>query len=197
MTARFLNSIGLCIALNIMGTSAAVADEPWAFVQITCAPQISYFAIQRFTVMNIPFNGPYLTHGLNACPDAIAQLEREHQIFDSRGLRDRPYTCVIPAIPSNYGGKPTDARPGFTIRVVGHYDEKGNNEAIYHRMITDDVEIILNGKSIGDMRLNDYGQNFGPDTVSVAPDGVGLTTTICTISDTPPWITKHLTCSTE
>jgi hypothetical protein len=97
------------------------ADTNWGFVQITCAPEISYFAVRRFQVYNLPNMGPYLSEGLSPGEAQIEALQKKYGIYSSYDLSKHPYECVIPPIKPVPGWSPHETI-GFTIRVVGNID---------------------------------------------------------------------------
>jgi hypothetical protein len=182
----------LCaLGVSLAAAQPAHADEPWGFVQITCAPELGYFAIRRFVIMNVPHKGPYLTEGFVPAPEVVAGVEHKYGIFESNGLQAHPFECVIPAPKSDWEA----TRPGFTVRVVGHLD-KDSQESSYCR-IRDHVEVVFNGKSIGFIGLNPC-RSYTLDSIAIAHDGVGLAITKCEESyDSGPDNKTHLTCSTE
>lgn len=145
---------------------SAHADEAWSFVQITCAPELGYFSIHRFFVMNPPYMGPYLTEGLEAGPAVVAALQRKNGIFDSESLRDNPFDCSIPAVQAVQGWH--DSRPGYEVRVVGHVDKISD-------LISPYTEVFLQGKSLGNISLNGGGNI---DSIEVWNDGA-LEVRIC------------------
>jgi hypothetical protein len=182
---------GLSAASAISGSRPALADEPWGFVQITCVPELGYFSIRRFVVMNLPRKGPYLTEGLDPGPAAVATLERKSGIFDSAGLQAHAFECSIPAVTNSWGGP----RPGFTARVVGHLD-KNSQESSYCR-IRDDAEVIFNGQSVGIIGMNPC-RWYTLDSIGIAHDGQSLAITKCEEShDASADGKNHLVCSTE
>src|ERR1700752_3341172 len=130
-------------ALCALQAAPARADEPWQFVQVTCVKELGYFAIRRFTVMNLPKMGPYLAEGLDPGP-AAAEAVRRHSIFDAGDIKDRPIECEIAPLPAilGWGGR---ARPGFKVRVIGHLD-RDSNETSYCR-IANHVEVFVDGKA--------------------------------------------------
>jgi hypothetical protein len=124
------------------------ANEAWSFVQITCAPELGYFSIRRFFVMDLPNMGPYLTEGLNPGRAAVAALQRKNGIFDSESLRDSPFDCSIPAVQAVQGWG--DGHSGYEVRVVGHIDKVSD-------LISPYTTVFLQGKSLGNIFLNGGG----------------------------------------
>jgi hypothetical protein len=172
---------------------AARADEPRSFVQITCAPELGYFSIRRFTIMNVPPKGPYLTEGFEPATEVVIGVEHKYGIFESEGLQARPFECSIPALSAIPGWE--RARHGFTVRVLGHLD-KDSQETSYCR-IRDDAEVVFNGKSIGLIGLNPC-RSAVLDSIEIAHDGVGLAITKCEVPYDSSLDDKgHLTCSME
>ncbi len=183
---------GVAALLLCLVGGAAQADEPWSFVQITCAPELSYVSVQRFTVMNPPSPGRYLS-GHVASPAAVRAIQVKYGMFDSESLKAHPFVCTIPPVPPIQGYD--NARPGFAVRVEGRYEKPPDSVSDYAQML-DEVDISLNGRPLGRMGLNPAGIEIGPDTVSVAPNGVGLTVIVCEISDQQPRAgNKHVTCA--
>jgi hypothetical protein len=141
----FLAVLSLTMALSVRPLRA---DEAWSFVQITCAPELGYFSIRRFFVMDLPNMGPYLTEGLNPGRAAVAALQRKNGIFDSESLRDNPFDCSIPSVQAVQGWG--DGHPGYEVRVVGHIDKVSD-------LISPYTTVFLQGKSLGNIFLNGGG----------------------------------------
>jgi hypothetical protein len=170
--------VGSVASLSVaMAASApARADYPWMFAQVTCTPILGYFSIRRITIMNLPDKGPYLTEGINPGADVREALRRENGIFDSDGLERKPFTCSIAKFksPTGWGA---EERPGFDVKVIGHYD-RDSEEGSYCR-IADNVEIIVNGKSIGRIVLNPCKNGDMTVSIEVAHNGVELISRKC------------------
>ena len=175
MRSRIVASI-LSMLATMAQSFPAHADYPWMFAQMVCAPTLGYFSIRRITIMNLPHKGPYLTEGLEPGPGIAEALRRSSLIFDSEGLKTEPLTCSIPDFtpPAGWGTK----RTGFNIKVIGHHDHS-SEESSYCRM-ADNVEVFLNGKSIGLITLNPCA-NGGetPLIIEVAHNGVELAINKC------------------
>jgi hypothetical protein len=124
----------------------AHADDLYYFAQVTCAPELGYFSIRRFLILDLPSKGPYLTEGLEPGPAAVAALQRKYGIFDSKGLQDDPFECSLPPVQAAPGWEPK-SRPAYKIRVVGHFDQSSGTTIAY-------VQVFLDGKSIGYILLN-------------------------------------------
>jgi hypothetical protein len=146
------------------------------FAQVTCAPTLGYFSIQRITIMNLPNKGPYLTEGLERGPGIAEALRRESRIFDSDGLEHEPFTCSITKLqsPTGWGA---EKRPGFDVKVIGHLD-RHSEETSYCRIV-DNAEVFLNGKSIGLIVLNPCKSGDTTVSIEVAHDGVELMAKKC------------------
>jgi hypothetical protein len=140
--------LALVMMLFVGVVHPAHADEGWGFVQITCAPELGYFAIRRFFVMDLPHMGPYLTEGLNPGPDVVAALQRNNGIFDSERLQSHPFDCSIPSFRATQGWN--NGRPGYQARVVGHLDKVAD-------VISPYAEVFLQGKHLGNIFLNGGG----------------------------------------
>jgi hypothetical protein len=144
------------MVLFSVGTVHSVhADEAWDFVQITCAPELGYFSIRRFFVMNLPSKGPYLTEGLDPGPAAVATLQRKNGIFDAKSLQDNPAECAIPAVSATQGWN--DGRPSYSARVVGHLYKIDD-------LISPVAEVFFQGKSLGNIYTNGGGSIVSIET---------------------------------
>ncbi len=161
--------------------TGARADTNWGFVQITCAPEISYFAVRRFQVYNLPNMGPYLTEGLTAGEAQTETLRKKYGIYSSYDLSKHPYECVIPPIKPVLGWSPRET-VGFTVKVVGNIDTDDSKTS--YRQITDNAEVFLEGKSIGRLHLNPYGFRGGTSSIEISsgasPDLVQI---VCALPD--------------
>ena len=155
--------------------SQAHADEPWLFAQITCVPELGYFAIRKFGIMNLPQEGPYLSGGFTAPPSVVGTLQSKYGIFDDEGLSKHPFICTVPHLDAVPG-----ERQAFEVRVVGHFDKKTNNEADDYCEMVDSAEVIVNGKSVGSLVLNPCENGPSLVSVEVAHDGVALAVRRCT-----------------
>lgn len=138
------------LLLFVGAIHSARADEVWDFAQITCVPELGYFSIRRFSILDLPHMGPYLTEGLEPGPVVVKALKRKYGIFDSESLQANPFECSIPEVQAVQGWG--DGHPGYNVRVVGHLD-KNSQESDYH-MIADNAEVFLHGKSLGFVVLN-------------------------------------------
>jgi hypothetical protein len=176
----------LAIGVALLTGGPALSDEPWGFVQITCAPELRYFAIRRFVMMNPPFKGQYLTEGLDPGPAVVSALETKYGIFDSKRLKEQPFECAIPRFEPN-------ARPGFKVRIIGHLDE--NSAQTSYCRIVDDVEIFLDGRRIALMGLNPCGFASGPDLLEIN-GGIQLLITICSLDLSDVGVARRLICAT-
>lgn len=157
------------------------ADELWGFVQITCAPEISYFSVRRFQIYNPPSMGPYLSEGLSAGEAQIEALQKKYGIYSSDSLSKHPFECVIPPIKPILGWDAT-LTPGYTARVVGHVDTDDSKTS--YRQMVNNAEVFLNGKPIGALHLNPYGLTHGTSSVEISsgaqPDLVQI---VCALPD--------------
>lgn len=177
---RALCSLVLMLGILFVSQRPAHADWPWGFVKVSCIPEISYFSIQRFTVMNIPHSGAYLDGQGLPRPEVAEALRHREGLFDSsQYLKDHPYTCKIPDTRTHYD----QSRPAFEVTVTGRYNVSPD-ESDYSHML-DEVVVLLNGQKIGTMGLNPYGLGVDDDTISVAPNGVGIATTVCSLPTDP------------
>ena len=156
----------LLVAMMVCGQSNSVrADELWGFVQITCAPEISYFAVKRFQIYNPPHKGPYLSEGLSAGQAQIEALQKKYGIYTSDSLSKHPFECVIPPIKPVPGWDASLTR-GYTAKVAGHVNSDDSKTS--YRQIIDNVEVFLDGKSVGTLGLNPYGFTVGTSSVEIS-----------------------------
>lgn len=165
----------LFATLLVLTPAAARADWPYAFVQVTCAPELHYFAIRRFSVWNLPAHGPYLTRGLSAGPSAIAEVRRRHGVYDSASLVRRAARCVAPPLPARGGWD--SGRPGFEVSITGRVASGGSD---YSHMM-DQVEVHGFGRLLAILQLSPFGLAHGDDSFELAADGVGLTLRRCAV----------------
>jgi hypothetical protein len=159
---------------------AAFADETWSWVKPTCAPELRMFSIHRFSVVDPPDVDTNL-------------LRQKYGIYDSKSLKDQPFTCIIPPLPAAAGEHPL--ANGYTVKIVGHLDE--HHDATSYRVIQDDVEIFLDGGSLGSIGLNPYGITMGADSIQITEiAGLGLFTETCVIDNATQGdgLDKRLTC---
>jgi hypothetical protein len=179
-------AIASCIAAAVL-MSPVAADDIWSWVQVTCAPELRMFSIHRFSVVDAPGSGADLTD------NAIVAPQQKYGIYGSKSLKAQPFTCTIPRLPAAAGGHL--AANGYTVKIVGHLDEQ--SDATSYRLIQDDVEIYLDGRSLGSMGLNPYGITMGLDWIQVTEiEGFGLFTETCAIDDATPsdGVYKRLVC---
>jgi hypothetical protein len=169
----------LIILAAVLGfLPAASADEVWGFVRVTCAPELGFFSIQRFAMTNLPHGGPYLTRDGDQRPDVVTSLENTQGIYDSGGLKARPFSCAIPALPPTIDAPATN-RVGFRVRVVGHLDTSSPIGS--YATIIDDAEVIVSDKRLAIMGLNPYGLARGADLIEIKRDGQEILVRTCTV----------------
>jgi hypothetical protein len=172
--------VWLFVAAVVSISGSAQADETWSWVKPTCAPELRMFSIHRFSVVDPRDPNSDL-------------LRQKYGIYDSKSLKDQPFICTIPPLPAAEGAHP--AANGYTVKVVGHLDE--HSDATSLRLIQDDVEIFLDGRSLGIMGLNQYGITMDADWIQVTETAsLGLFIDTCTIEDVPstPDVDKRLAC---
>jgi hypothetical protein len=187
VAARFL-LVGTMLSAPV---GLAQADELFGFVQITCAPEIGYFAIRRFEISDLPHGGPFLTDGRHAGNAALQALQKKHGIYTSGGLMEHPFECAIPAVkPASGSGSSTLS--GFVARVVGHLDQ--NSQESTYKKIVDDAEVLLDGRSIATLGLNPYGFTVGTSSIEIAQGQPDLVKIECSLPNEILSETK-LTCS--
>ena len=161
-------------------SAGAHSDELFGFVQITCAPEISYFAVKRFQISNLPHMGPFLSEGLRAGQPKIHILQQKYGIYTSASLSEHAFECVIPPVKPVPGWSPR-LTSGYTARVVGHVDT--NSEKTTYRQIVDEAEIFLNDKSIAKLWLNPYGFTSGTNSIEISSGQPNLTEVECTLPE--------------
>ncbi|HTZ80907.1 MAG TPA: hypothetical protein VMC10_23545 [Stellaceae bacterium] len=158
---------------------AARADEFYGFVQSTCAPEIGYFSIRRFQLVNLPHGHPYGFPD-SRTPDALSRLSAlgtQYGIYDSISLREAPLECDLSVNLSQREG----ATPGTNVKVraVGVYDGD-NGHASSERQISDYVEIFAGRSLVGRLFLDAYGfSSDGTDLIEIASNGLTLEATVC------------------
>lgn len=176
---RFVLMLISLLGLAFAGAGPARADSPWIFAQISCIPELGYFSIRTILIMNLTYKGPYLTEGLSPAPAVVHALERRYRIFDSGGLSERPLACTVPRLIAVPGWEPRE-REVFTVEVIGHYDSQKNDQESSYCNMTDNAEVLVNGKSIGTLVLNPCEKGPMLVSVEVAHDGVELAIRRCT-----------------
>jgi hypothetical protein len=167
------------IALPVMDPKPATADEIYGFVQITCAPEIGYFAARRFQLINLPHDHPY-GFPFSRTPEALARLSSlgvRYGIYDSILLQTRPLECDLPVNVSPPTG--TQENPIANIRVVGVFDDD-NGHATSERQIADYVEVFVGKTPVGRLFLNSYGFiSDGTDSIELVGNGLSLRIIFC------------------
>ena len=169
------------------GLRSAEADEIYGFVQSTCAPEIGYFSIRRFQLINLPHDHPY-GFPLSQTPEALSRLSAlgaRYGIYDSGLLRSTPLECDLPVnVPPPRSG--TGGRPVVKVRVVGVYDDN-NGQATSERQISDYVEVFAGSASVGRLFLTSYGFIAdGTDLIEIAGNGLRLEARLCSHSNATP-----------
>jgi hypothetical protein len=165
-----------------LGLGSAEADEVYGFVQSTCAPEIVYFSIRRFQLINLPHDQPY-GFPLSRTPEALSRLSAlgaRYGIYDSGLLQSTPLECDLLAnVPPRSG---TGGRPIEKVRVVGVYD--GNNgQATSERQVEDYVEVFAGSALVGRLFLNSAGFIAdGTDLIEIAGNGLTLEARLCSRS---------------
>lgn len=76
------------LVLSALGQRAS-ADDYFPFVQITCVPQLRYFAIRSFGIANTPLYFP-------DSPENRELLERAYGFYTHETLARSPYDCHAP-----------------------------------------------------------------------------------------------------
>jgi hypothetical protein len=161
------------------GLGSAQADELYGFVQSTCVPEIGYFSIRRFQLVNLPHEHPY-AFPLSRTPEALSRLSAlgaRYGIYDSGLLQSRPLECDLPVnVPPRSG---TGGRPVVKVRVVGVYDDN-NGQATSERQIKDYVDVFAGSALVGRLFLNSYGfAAYGTDLIEIAGNGLRLEANLC------------------
>lgn len=159
-----------------LGLGSAEADEIYGFVQSTCAPEIGYFSIRRFQLINLPHD----RFPLDRTPEAVSRLSAlgaRYGIFDSVLLQSTPLECDLPVnVPPRNG---TGGRPVVKVRVAGVYDDN-NGQATSERQISDYVEVFAGSALVGRLFLNASGFIAdGTDLIEIAGNGLTLEARLC------------------
>jgi hypothetical protein len=135
----------------LANSSAAFADTFNDYVQVTCAPEIGYFAIRRFGVMNLPHD---VARRIGKSPGTTIT---EHGIYDVFQLKAAPVECNLRV---GLGSEEPEWKTGepklIRLRVTGFYDDNNGATTSYH-LIVEYVEVSLEGKKVGELSLNPYG----------------------------------------
>jgi hypothetical protein len=144
------------------------------------APEISYFAVRRFQISDLPYKGPFLNEGLRAGKPQIEALQQKYGIYTSSSLSQHPFECVIPSIKPVPGWSPRPTS-GYTAKVVGHVDT--DSEKTSYRQIIDEAEIFLSGKSIAKLWLNPYGFTTGTSSIEISAGQPDLRKVECALPE--------------
>jgi hypothetical protein len=157
-------------SLLALGASTTRADTVSGLVQITCIPELHYFAIRRFSIENVtPTDGV----GRGAADPRTAVTEQRYHVFDSLVLKRHPQECEMPAERSS----DHHFYPEIHVRVTGQFDE--HSEALSYRFIRDEAEVAYQGKIIATLGLNPYNLESGTESVEVAGNGLTVTIRTC------------------
>ena len=144
-----------CLATLLASASGARADEWYPFVQITCVPELGYFAVRQFGIWNIPARGPFMPEGVNVDPTVAKTVNRKYGIFQNATLQKEPFTCIIPAFKSPPGWG-DENRPQLVIKVSSRPDYEGSRRSDY-AIAAGWVDVSLNGKKLDVLnRFADY-----------------------------------------
>jgi hypothetical protein len=174
---QFALVLSLLTGMVLASPGRANADWPWHFARITCVPELGYFSIRKLVILNLPKMGPYLTEGDTPSPGVVRALQDKYGIFDSVALSAHPVTCTIPHLDAVPGWE--QERPGFEVRIVGHWDKERNDQVSSYCMMVDNAEVLVNGKSIGSILLNPCENGLTLLSVEVYHSGVELSIRTC------------------
>lgn len=176
--SRALKGAALGVVLSALANVApARADFPYAFVEITCAPELHFAAVRRFWVYNLDEARWYAGQADARLRAAQLTIERKRHVFTSRALTERPQTCEIPALVS----RGDTLRPAFSLSITAQVDK--NPQALSYRMLRDHVEVRLSGERVANLGMNPYGLSQGDESVEVSTDGVGLMIRACSLRE--------------
>jgi hypothetical protein len=155
---------------------AAMADSIATFVQITCAPELNYFSIRRFKVPSPGFS----------FMERLRQSQRTtlnpHGIYTRSALEETPVECHLVA------GTPDGRQQPLQIRTVGFF-KNSNVDTDSDRFINDYVDVLANGKKLGELSLNPLDFTEGYDLLEMFVDGTAVNVRKCAAAPT--------LCSTE
>jgi hypothetical protein len=151
---------GLCL-LGGADPRLASADQSIGVVQVTCAPEVGYFSIRRFTLP------PYATD--EQFQSLISGLASAHRVYSAKQLKAAPAECnLVAAVPGQPGRKRM-----IRVRAEGFFDSE--SEAMSPRQIMNYVEVSSDGKVIGLLGLNLYTfRENTTDLIEVFTDGLAV-----------------------
>lgn len=178
----------------ICTSTTAFADFPSSFVEVRCIPQLSYFSVHRFTIMNLPLNGRYRDKQGQPLASVAKRLS-EGGILTEKTALAQPYTCKIPPIKLEVGSD--NFRPGYEIRLEGVIEHPSGVDS--YRRMTDDIRVRLNGEVIGKIGLNPYSGGSGDERIEISPNGLAegrtLTVKVCSVAGEPKYTGWDLRCA--
>ena len=119
--------LGLLLAVIAVGPRPALADDGIGVVQVTCAPDVGYFAIRRFVLP------PFATN--EQLQSLLPRLASAHRIYTARQLKAAPADCDLLTVEA---GQP-DRKRTTRVRAEGSFD--GESDSTSPRRITNYVQI--------------------------------------------------------
>jgi hypothetical protein len=149
--------------LSVLITAGnAKADEWWDLAQITCVPEIGYFAVRTFGQYN-SLEGLYQSDGeLDLAK--VSELENRFGIYLPERLAKKPFECSVPV-----------GRDGvlFSARVTVNYTPPqprgqcmGNGWA--------EINVTVNGVDLGTTNMTVCIDGWPRRLVEAKDDGVGV-----------------------
>jgi hypothetical protein len=149
--------------LTILANSCnAEADEWWDLAQITCIPEIGYFAVRTFGQYN-SLGGLYQNDGKLDLVK-VSELESRFGVYLPERLAKKPFECSVP-----------DARGGvlFNARVTVDYTPPQPRGACMGDGWSK-VNVTVNGVDLGTTNMTACLDGLPRRLVEVKDDGVGV-----------------------
>jgi hypothetical protein len=128
------------LTLSALGYSAS-ADDYFPFVQITCVPELRYFAIRSFGIANTPLYFP-------TNRKERKMLERTHGIYTAEALARTPFDCHASMAMNS------------TTTLDAHVETAGKGCA-------DGLRVTVNGRDVGIVHAEICGQQSGVTTTQI------------------------------
>jgi hypothetical protein len=178
ITSSLVRTVGVMAVLwagAIAHSRAALADQFYSVVHITCAPEIGYFAARRFMLVNPPAESDQQIKSL------LTKIAAAHGIYTAVALKDAPLECDL-VLGAKAANQPDQKQP-LRLRVQGIFNNQ-NGQATSYRQITEQVEVSAEGKVLGRLLLNPYGFEVGPtDLMEVFYNGANVWVRTCSYGE--------------
>lgn len=170
---------GACLLAltTIVSSNPARANEFHEFLQISCVPELGYFAIRKIGVWDPPEYGPYLTEGLDPGTQVLADLANKYHLYSAEQLAKRPQACQIPALAERQGWH--EPFPATEVRVVGRYNRAHNDKAGLERQMMDYAEVFVRGVNVGKLDLSLYAWAGDFESIEVSAYEGELAVRVC------------------